>query len=247
MLGLGSPKRPRVEPLESGSGHRVEVGQRALLAMAEAARRAREEANRSSGPSSQKYAVVPPNPEEPSAAPHHSAVVPARHERQGRWLKTSVLSLAAVVLVAAIVLAITLATRGSTVSSPVNVRTVTRPPPRSTDHSSHPAPTAGRSTTSAPSAPPPSIPAGRDAVPVLSSLSPSMGVAGQSLVISGANFISADGVVQARFGGQLAPTDCRVQTSCTVTVPAMTTSPTSVPVTITTDGGTSNALTFIFG
>jgi hypothetical protein len=32
-----------------------------------------------------------------------------------------------------------------------------------------------------------------------------------------------------------------------VTVPTMTGSPTSVPVTITTNRGTSNALTFTFG
>jgi IPT/TIG domain len=84
-------------------------------------------------------------------------------------------------------------------------------------------------------------------IPVLSSLSPSTGAAGQAIVVSGSDFMSANGVVEAHFGSQVAPTACPVQTTCTVTVPAITGSSTSVPVTITTDGGTSNALTFDYG
>jgi hypothetical protein len=80
--------------------------------------------------------------------------------------------------------------------------------------------------------------------PLLSALSPHTGGAGQVVVVSGANLMSADGMVLARFGGQEAPTSCPVQTSCTVTVPANVAQGGVVPVTITTDAGTSNALTF---
>ncbi len=259
MLGLGSPRRPSVNHVESGSGHGGAVGQRALVAMAEAARRAREASDPTGVVGSEEPIVVARGSEAPPAATSPQADEPARDVRQGRGLRAAVLSVALLVLLAATVLAITLATRESPVSPPVNARAAPGRPARSPGHSSRPAPTGRRSTptSSAPlpssvpptsSAPPTStVPAAGGGVPVLSALSPSTGVAGQTVVISGANFISADGVVQARFGGQLAPTACPVQTSCTVTVPAMTGSPASVPVTVTTDGGTSNPLTFTFG
>jgi IPT/TIG domain len=259
MLGLGSPKHPRVNHTQSGSGHGGAVGQRALVAMAEAARRAREASSPTSGVVSEERTVVVGPPDVPPAAPqHHRAVEPAGDDRGRRRLKVSVLSLAVVVLLVATALAVTLATKEGPVSSPVKVRAATggagtggaatgqtRTGGAATGRASGPAPTAPSSTISPPAS---SVPAtGGGGPPVLSTLSPSTGTAGQSVVVSGTNFISADGVVQARFGGQLAPTACPVQTACTVTVPAMTGSPTSVPVTITTAGGTSNALTFTFG
>jgi hypothetical protein len=78
------------------------------------------------------------------------------------------------------------------------------------------------------------------------SLNPSTGVAGQEIVVTGANFISADGLIQASIDGQVAPTSCPVQTTCTVTLPTIAGAPSSVPVTITTDAGTSNTLSFTF-
>ena len=253
------------------------MGQRALVAMAEAARRAREASTPTSGAESEGRTVVVGPPEvrlemPPAAPQHHPAVAPAGDDRGQRRLKVSVLALAVVVLLAATALVIALATKQGPVSSPTTGRAATgtaatgragtgragtgqagtgqagtgqagtgRP---ATGRSSGQAPPAPTSTSSAP---PSSVPATGGGPPVLSALSPSTGAAGQSVVVSGANFISADGVIQARFGGQLAPTACPVQTSCTVTVPTMTGSPTSVPVTITTNGGTSNALTFTFG
>ena len=80
--------------------------------------------------------------------------------------------------------------------------------------------------------------------PVLSSLSPPSATAGQQVVIAGGNFMSANGHIVAHFGIQVAATDCPEQTSCTATVPSFGGSATTVPVTITTASGTSDALTF---
>jgi hypothetical protein len=79
---------------------------------------------------------------------------------------------------------------------------------------------------------------------VISSLSPSNGSAGQSITIAGANFLSTDGHIVATFNGQVAPTSCPAQNTCTVTVPASTTP--SAQVVITTAGGASNAVTFSY-
>jgi hypothetical protein len=65
-------------------------------------------------------------------------------------------------------------------------------------------------------------------------------------VISGANLISSDGQILARFNGQAAPTRCPTQTSCNVTVPTISGAASSVTVTVTTAQGTSNSLAFSY-
>jgi hypothetical protein len=81
--------------------------------------------------------------------------------------------------------------------------------------------------------------------PVISSLSPASGAAGQSITIAGSNFLSTSGQIVATFNGQVAPTSCPAQNTCTVTVPPSTAS--SAQVVITTAGGSSNAMTFTYG
>jgi hypothetical protein len=78
-------------------------------------------------------------------------------------------------------------------------------------------------------------------------MSPSDGTAGQVVAISGTNLISADGVILARFNGAAAQTRCPARTSCTVTVPDLSSPASTVSVTVTTAAGTSNALTFAYG
>ena len=73
---------------------------------------------------------------------------------------------------------------------------------------------------------------------------PSSGSAGQSVTVAGANFLSTSGQIVATFNGQVAPTSCPAQNTCTITVPSST-SP-SAQVVITTSGGTSNAVTFTY-
>jgi hypothetical protein len=79
--------------------------------------------------------------------------------------------------------------------------------------------------------------------PDIVSLTPSSGPAGQSVLISGRNLFSTDGRVLAHFGGQVAPTSCSSQSSCSAVAP-----PGSgrVEVTVTTAAGTSNAVWFSY-
>lgn len=96
--------------------------------------------------------------------------------------------------------------------------------------------------TSAPTTAAPS-PAG---APRLSSMSPSSGAAGQTVVIDGSGLFSSNGEVVAYFGGTQAGTRCTSQTSCTVTVPDLGSGPSRVPVTVVTAAGRSNPLTFSY-
>ena len=101
-------------------------------------------------------------------------------------------------------------------------------------------------TVPATTVPPTTVPTASAGVPKLSSASPSAGAAGQTVVISGSGLYSSTGQVVAYFGGSSAPTSCSSQTSCTVTVPDLGTSPSTVPLTIVTTQGRSNALTFAY-
>jgi len=80
--------------------------------------------------------------------------------------------------------------------------------------------------------------------PVITALVPSFGSAGQTITIDGSGLFSADGHVVARFNGQVAPTACPSGNSCTATVPAGSSG--SATVTVSTDSGTSNGLTFTY-
>lgn len=83
---------------------------------------------------------------------------------------------------------------------------------------------------------------------MVSSISPGGGSAGQTVTISGSNLYSPNTQqIAVHFGGETAPISCPTQTSCTVTVPSLPGSPSSVPVTITTQSGTSAPLTFTYG
>lgn len=91
----------------------------------------------------------------------------------------------------------------------------------------------------------PTIPPG--SAPQLSSISPTRGAVGRVVVVHGSNLFSPNGLVLARFGGHPAPTICPTQTFCRVTVPTLPGSPSTVSLTITTELGTSNALAFLYG
>jgi hypothetical protein len=218
-------------------------GQRALGAMAEAARRAREVSTRTE-PEGCTTTPVPGAPVPgPIRIPHDE---PPEHAGRVRQLEVSILVLAILVLVSAIALGVSLGDHGSPAAPPRSSGSTARPPARHQEGGHHStaaaaSPAPGGTTPAAPAA---SVPPVVGNAPLLSALSPHTGGAGQVVVVSGANLMSADGMVLARFGGQEAPTSCPVQTSCTVTVPANVAQGGVVPVTITTDAGTSNALTF---
>ena len=220
-------------------------GQRALGAMESAVRRAREAAGAAPLP--------PPGPTPSRRTPDWAlgAAPPPqpdrRPDRPDRWLVTSVAAVAALVVIAAVALVVSLSAG------------TTSPPPPSTQagsaHQAAPAPpsTGGAETkggTTGGSTPASTTtsstvlvaPAGP---PVISSLTPSSGAAGQGIEVAGANFLSASGQIVATFNGQVAPTSCPAQNTCSVTVPPSTSA--SAEVVITTASGTSNAVTFTYG
>ncbi len=119
------------------------------------------------------------------------------------------------------------------------------PPTRPAPGSAGGASGAGTSSsTSTPTSTPPAEPGGP---PVLSTVEPSTGDAGQTVAVTGSNFLSSSGQITADVDGQVAPVNCPDQQTCTVVIPADPGPSASVPVTITTDSGTSNALIFTYG
>ena len=121
----------------------------------------------------------------------------------------------------------------------VTTPSVHRPTHRPTTKSHGGTPAASSTTTSTA---PPATPGGP---PVIASLSPASGAAGQGIVVDGSNFLSSDGQIVATFNGQVAPTSCPAANTCTVTVPPMSGS-SSAQVMITTASGNSNAVTFTY-
>lgn len=240
---------------------RKELSPRALGAMAEAVRRSREAVTRT-GPgdpavpppprpvaSTRRDPSRPPDPpRRPQPAPQGAGTSGVSVERSLTW---SVWVVAAAVLVAAVALGISMASHGSGgPSSPTAVSgTTTHPtspatPAATPSHRArHRAPATQGSTPPAATV---SSPAAPGSLPVLTSLSPPGGAPGQTLVISGANFLSSDGQIVARFGGVVTATSCPDQHTCSVTVPTWTGPPGTVGVTITTSAGTSNALNFAY-
>ena len=75
---------------------------------------------------------------------------------------------------------------------------------------------------------------------------PASGSAGQAIQVAGANFLSSSGQIIATFDGQVAPTSCPAQNTCSVTVPPPPSGTQSAQVVITTAGGTSNTVTFTY-
>jgi hypothetical protein len=234
----------------SGGQGDHDPGARALAAMAEAAERSRLAAT---------DAGRPPSP-----------------GRSRRWPTAVLLASVVVVVVAAVAVGVTTRHPGGTPVASSHPAPGPVPAPHSSPATgSHAAPTppveaapATVPTTTVPTTTAPSTtvppPAGAPAAspppttgptpepgssqgPELSSLVPSTGAAGQVLVINGANFVSASGQITAAFGGENTLIACPTSTSCLIQVPAPTGNSNPVPVTVTTDGGTSNAVSFTYG
>jgi hypothetical protein len=147
---------------------------------------------------------------------------------------------AVAVVVLAIALIVSLSGGGSQVAAPTGS---TVPTSGTGGHrSNHHGPTSGgaSSTTTSTLAVTPGGP------PVIDSITPSSGAAGQIISIMGANFLSSDGHIVATFNGVVASTSCPAQNTCTVTVPPSD-GASSAQVTITTAGGASNSVPFTYG
>jgi IPT/TIG domain len=233
---------------KTGDVRPAPAGAKALGSMELAARRAREA--RTARVAATYDPDSPPGPEQPTAwiDPHGlneelgrrrtSSTVPPE-----RWLAVAVGVASLLVVIAAIALAISLSSSSTPVATP--------PPPLGAAHAggtasqpgTHPspasaAPAAPQTTSTLPSLATPS------GAPVITSLNPSSGGSGQTIQVTGSNFLSSDGQIVATFGGQVASTICPSQTTCTVTVPSASPTSGSVAVVITTSAGTSNTVTF---
>lgn len=239
-------------------------GRRALGAMESAVRRARERTGAttlttpppqaSSSPVQAPtpdvgttWAAPPPLPPRPTA-PGSDRPGPRWPVRQEHWLVVLVAVVAILVVAGGIALAVSSGNGGPQIAAPppstaVGPTHAAAAPPvaRHSGHSgSKQGASASRPTTSVST--PPAIAGGP---PVISSISPTSGSAGQGVQVAGSNFLSSDGQIVATFNGQVAPTSCPAQNTCTVTVPPMTGAQ-SAQITITTAGGTSNAVTFTY-
>lgn len=223
-------------------------GPRALDAMEHAVRRARESAGDPVGPTPPHGVDAPTalhDTLQPEGGPKRR---PTRRIPAERWLVFAVAVAALLVVGGAGGLAVAL-TNGSgpgQVAAPP-IRTPTNlhasRPAHGKAHAKGPAvsPQTGATTTTSA----PVVITGT--APVISSLSPASGNTGQTVQISGGNFLSTNGQIVASFGGTAASTDCPTQSTCTVTVPTGLAPSASVPVTITTAQGVSNTVTFTFG
>lgn len=229
-------------------------GQRALGAMESAVRRARESTGIAPPPDptpTRGQVATPADPTAPVAAvlPGAPGGRPPSPGRE-RWLTRSVAAVAALVAAAAIALLVSVIA-GPSAPAPNATRSAPTTAAPTGSHSTGPR-SGGRGRTAGTTSPSSSsttststtVAVAPNGPPVISSLSPSNGSAGQSITIAGANFLSTDGHIVATFNGQVAPTSCPAQNTCTVTVPASTTP--SAQVVITTAGGASNAVTFSY-
>ncbi len=172
-----------------------------------------------------------------------------RSRQRERWLVISVAVVAALVVAAGIALAVTSGNSGPQVAAPPASSPSPSTSPPTTQPGTHHAAaprhsgrrgSAGSSSTSTTAPTAPAVPGGP---PVISSITPASGAAGQGIQVTGANFLSSNGEITATFNGQVAPTSCPAQNSCTVTVPPRS-GATSAQIVITTASGTSNAVTF---
>ena len=253
--------------VESPPGPRVGPADRALQAMAEAARRARTADSRGWATPEPRDPAPPPARGDagPSASAGAGRVVPAilrpRRLPTGAGLEKALR--AGVAVTAALLVAVGMAlvgvvlTNGSlakpgirAAAPPIRARLRPSSASRPADHPG-PATTGSERAGGAPAgsqpAQQPGGPALASGAPQLDAVTPDAGVAGQKVTVTGDGLFSTDGQVQALVDGQDAPTDCPAQTTCQVTIPDLGGGTGSVPLTVSTAAGASNALTFSYG
>ncbi len=167
---------------------------------------------------------------------------PTPHDfRSRRWFRFVMAG--AFVALAAIVVGVALSSSGPTNSRHAAAERTrrgqsTRPSSRKTRTSRTTSPTKPNTTTT-------TRPASSTHGPVLSSLEPDTGAAGETVILSGTAFTSANGTIVATFDSRPAPTRCPSEGRCLVTVPAGLKG--SVEVRLQTESGSSNPLVFHYG
>jgi hypothetical protein len=228
-------------------------GLRALGAMAAAARRAREV--QEGGPPTRAVEIPlddePPS-SSPSPAPHPAAEsLPREASARRSPLEVAVWIVAAMILVAAGALAVSLATSGNgggpSTTPPASAQNAAPTTPHGTPggKGSGPSTSPGSSNTTTTTTTTTALP-NASGPPVIAALNPASGSAGQAIQVAGANFLSSSGQIIATFDGQVASTRCPAQNTCSVTVPPAPPGSGTAQVVITTAGGTSNTMTFTY-
>jgi IPT/TIG domain len=260
--------RDRRRTMRGGrGGHRSgqEQSARALAAMAEAAERSRQQTGSPARPSGRSEDAPPftgsNGSGDRSTGPDADG---ANGPFRRRWVRPALVT---VVLLAAAAVGVAVAAPNggrdasssrTTVSSvPATSSATSVPSPTSTTVPTPPQSTTLPAPVSSPATVPPPGPSSTVATnpapaptgggPVLTGMQPSSGAPGQVLVLTGSNLMSTSGQITAHFGGQATTIACPIANSCLVEVPAPGGSPATAPVTVTTDAGTSNPLTFTFG
>ena len=136
---------------------------------------------------------------------------------------------------------LTLASVGGLVAAHVRPGLVPAPGVASGSHASHTSATSTTSTTTTLAG------AGSTAGgPVISSLEPPSGHAGDQVTVAGSRLYSADGTIVVTFDGNPAPTHCPSEERCIVTVPPPPRGSTSAVVRLETPTGLSNTETFVY-
>jgi hypothetical protein len=129
---------------------------------------------------------------------------------------------------------------------------VTAHPAPTTPLAARPVSVTPRRAATAPSASPrrAAPPAAVGDGPAITDFSPTSGAAGQKVTLTGRNLYSANGQIILRFGSVQAAVACPDRTTCHATVPRQSfngpAKPTRVPVTLTTDTGTSKPAVFTY-
>jgi hypothetical protein len=179
------------------------------------------------------------------AAPHLTSPRRRSHRRRAGALAGAVGVLVALNLVAGAVLALSLAGPGKkdqpgTEAQPPSTTSPTSLPP-STTGTAHSVTSSTAPTSS--SLPPPPL----GGAPVLATISPASGIAGQVVTLTGTGLFSADGVITVAFGSAPASVVCPTETTCRATVPTRpAASSGTVSVTVKTQSGTSNRVAFSY-
>lgn len=223
-------------------------GVRALGAMAAAARRAREV--QEGGPPT-RAVEIQFGDESPLPPPAPESLPRGTSSRRSP-LEIAVWVVAAMTLVAAGALAVSLGTSGSgggpSNAPPTSGQAAAPTTPHGTSGgknggpSTPPGSSSATTTTTTNTAAPPNA----SGPPVIAALNPASGSAGQAIQVAGANFLSSSGQILATFDGQVASTSCPAQNTCRVTVPPPPSGSETAQVVITTAGGTSNTVTFTY-
>ena len=211
---------------------------RALGAMESAVRRVRASA---SGAGASFDHPTPPDPYRPPAPSvrGRDSFADRWTGRSDRWLLAAVAVAAVAVVALAVALIVSLSGGASHVAAPP----VTSVPSSGTV--GHQAGRHGSSSVTTSTTSTSTIAATPGGPPVIDSITPANGAAGQTISITGANFMSSDGQIVASFNGTVAATSCPAQNTCTVTVPPSN-GASSAQVTITTAAGASNAVPFAY-